>query len=119
MHPAKVVSDTPVRADHVARRRSGGVSPAVAIAAVACALSFFGGGYDRTAWVWSTVIFLWLSAAILVVREPAIEITALGAAVVVLMILLNIWTLASVVWSRDRVTSALEAERTLVYVSAL
>jgi hypothetical protein len=96
------------------RRHTG----AVGIALVVGILAAVHGGYFPTSWGWSTLVFLWAAAMVLLLGKAVslsgAEVWFLGAAGALVG-----WTALSIVWSAVRVESVEELERALVYLSAL
>ena len=75
------------------------------------------GGFDATAWGWSTLLPLVIVGTALILgraRRP----NALALAFLGMFAALTAWTWFSVVWSDDVSSSVLDAERLLVYLSA-
>ena len=89
--------------------------PAGAFLAIAL-LGWFNGGYFAPAWGWATLAFVWVILLALAARSEVSFSVAEGIWLAALLAL-SLWTLASLVWSADLSRSALEVERTLVYVS--
>jgi len=76
------------------------------------------GGFDSTSWGWSTLLPLVIVGITLVLgraRSPS----ALALAFLGLLGALTAWTWLSIAWSSDLSASVLDAERLLVYLSAV
>ena len=74
------------------------------------------GGYWPTAWGWTTFALVWAAGIALVFGGEAVsrlELAWIGGLVAV-----TVWTAASLLWTASRTATALELERTLVYVGA-
>jgi hypothetical protein len=89
---------------------------AVLPAAVVAGLALESGGYFPRAWVWSSVVLLWLAAVVLVVGGR-VELDRTGALYVGAAAALTVWTLVSVTWSITRSESVLDARRDVVYIA--
>jgi hypothetical protein len=72
-------------------------------------------GFFPRSWVWGAVVFLWLAALALVLRERVfvsrLEALWLGA-----LLALATWVALSSAWSSSQTLSILDARRDLVYV---
>ena len=77
-----------------------------------------GGGYWPTAWGWSALLLLFIFALALVVRND-VHIGVLEAVVPTSLLALVCWNLLSALWSPSLTQPAREAERILVYASAV
>jgi O-antigen ligase len=80
--------------------------------------SFADGGYFPGAWRASAVAFASVAALSLVLRG-SVSLTRLQALAIAAMAGLCAWTAFSALWSADRHSSLLEAQRTAVYVTLL
>jgi hypothetical protein len=89
---------------------------AVLPAAVVAGLALESGGYFPHAWVWSSVVLLWLSALLLFAGDRVI-LDRSGALYLGAASALAVWTLLSVTWSITRTESVLDARRDVVYVA--
>jgi O-antigen ligase/polysaccharide polymerase Wzy-like membrane protein len=89
---------------------------AVLPAAVVAGLALESGGYFPRAWVWSSVVLLWLAALVLVVGGRVV-LGRSGALFVGAAAALTAWTLVSVTWSIARSESVLDARRDVVYIA--
>jgi hypothetical protein len=81
-------------------------------------LGFDDGGFAPTSWGWSACLLL-LSALALLAGGLALRPSRLEAVFFGALVALLAWTLASAAWSLDPASSVLEAQRLLVYVSAV
>jgi tetratricopeptide (TPR) repeat protein len=75
------------------------------------------GGYFPSSWSWMTLAMLWVIGLALVLRG-GIRITRRELLFLGALVGLALWTFASAWWSVSRPQSLLEAERTLLYLSA-
>ena len=86
--------------------------------AVLVVVSFADGGYFRETWGWAAISLCMLGGIGLLLRDQIIigrlELATIGA-----MAALVAWVALSAAWSADPSASAWEAERGLIYVSAL
>ena len=96
------------------RRHAGAAGIALVLGILAAAH----GGYFPTSWGWSTLVFLWAAAMVLLLGKAVslsrAEVWFVGAAGALVG-----WIALSIAWSDVRVESIEELERALVYVSAL
>ena len=74
------------------------------------------GGYFPGAWGWLTLAGAWI-AALALVLDVDVALSRAGVATLALLTAFAGWTLLSSVWSVDVTQTALEAQRTLVYVA--
>jgi hypothetical protein len=81
-------------------------------------LGFDDGGFPPTSWGWSAALLL-LSAIALVAGGLALRPSRMEAAFFAALVALFAWTVISTAWSLDPASSVLEAQRLLVYVSAV
>jgi O-antigen ligase len=98
--------------------RASGLGPVLLPLALVAGLAIDNGGFDATAWGWSTLLPLVVVGAALVlgrVRRP----DGLALAFLVLLGALTAWTWLSVGWSDDVTASVLDAERLLVFLAAV
>ena len=110
-----MAADASVTAVH----RIGSIRSLAVGAGVASSIAIFGfasGGYYPTAWGWGALVALWLVATYLVIgaatRPAPLALTMLGG-----LALLTAWTWLSLLWSDDVDQTALEGQRTLLYVA--
>jgi hypothetical protein len=96
------------------RRHAGAAGIALVLGILAAAH----GGYFPTSWGWSTVLFLWAAAMVLLLGK-AVSLSRAEAAFLAAAVALVGWIALSVAWSVVRVESVEELERAFVYVSAL
>jgi hypothetical protein len=89
---------------------------AVLPAAVVAGLALESGGYFPRAWVWSSVVLLWLAAVVLVVGGRVV-VGRSGALFVGAAAALTAWTLVSLTWSITQSESVLDARRDVVYIA--
>jgi O-antigen ligase len=75
------------------------------------------GGFDPTAWGWSTLLPLF-ALGIALALSTAAPPGRFGTAFLVLLCAFTAWTWFSIAWSDDPSRSVLEGERLLVYVAA-
>jgi O-antigen ligase len=76
------------------------------------------GGYYATSWGWTSMIVAWV-AALAVLGRSLIRISRLESAVLGAILAFGAWTALSIVWSESATQTALQFERTLVYVAAV
>src|SRR6266700_991676 len=98
--------------------RARGLGPVVLPLALVGGLALDNGGFDATSWGWSTLLPLVIVGTALVLgraRSPS----GLGLAFLGLFGAFTAWTWLSAVWSDDVSASVLDAERLLVYLSAV
>jgi O-antigen ligase len=98
--------------------RARALGPVVLPLALVGGLALDNGGFDATSWGWSTLLPLVIVGIALVlgrVRSPN------GLTLVFLALLgaFTVWTWLSAAWSSDVSASVLDAERLLVYLSAV
>jgi len=74
------------------------------------------GGYFQGAWGWLTLAGAWI-AALALVLDDGVALSRAGTATLALLAAFTGWTLLSAAWSVDVTQTALEAQRTLVYVA--
>ena len=96
--------------------RFASMLPGLVSALVVAGLGVADGGYFATAWGPVTLVFLTVSAAVLVVH-PRPNVSFFALAIPALLGLLALWTLASSAWGSPS-EAVPEAERTFLYVSA-
>jgi hypothetical protein len=89
---------------------------AVLPAAVVAGLALESGGYFPRAWVWSSVVLLWLAAVVLLIGGGVV-IGRSGALYIAAAAALTVWALLSVTWSVTRSDTLLDARRDVVYVA--
>src|SRR2546421_4592349 len=97
--------------------RAGRLGPVLLPLALVGGVALDNGGFDATAWGWSTLLPLVIVGAALMLgraRRP----NGLALAFLGLFVALTAWTWLSVAWSNDVSASVLDAERLLVYLSA-
>jgi O-Antigen ligase len=89
---------------------------AVLPAAVVAGLALESGGYFPHAWVWSSVVLLWLAALVLLIGGRVV-IGRSGALYIAAAAALTLWALLSVIWSITHSESVLDARRDVVYLA--
>jgi hypothetical protein len=89
-----------------------------AVALAVGGLAAADGGFFPQSWGWASLGLAWAAAAALLLRRR-VELGVPALAMLGLLAALAGWTLLSVVWSESVPLSALEAERTLLYVIGL
>ena len=97
--------------------RAGRLGPVLLPLALVGGVALDNGGFDATAWGWSTLLPLVIVGTALILgraRRP----NGLALAFLGMFAVLTAWTWLSVVWSDDVSSSVLDAERLLVYLSA-
>jgi tetratricopeptide (TPR) repeat protein len=97
--------------------RAARLGPVLLPLALVGGVALDNGGFDATAWGWSTLLPLVIVGAALVLgraRRP----NGLALAFLCLFAGLTAWTWFSVAWSNDVSASVLDGERLLVYLSA-
>ncbi|MBD0290231.1 MAG: O-antigen ligase family protein [Thermoleophilia bacterium] len=82
------------------------------------ALAAADGGYFPTAWSWSALLFLWLSASALFLRS-SLRLGRTAVASLAALTAFLAWVLASAAWSPSPGTAVAEGERALAYAAAL
>ena len=102
------------------RERVGAWVEAAAPFAVAAAasglLAIDHGGYLATTWGWAALVLAWIGGLALVLREGHVSRLELGW--IGGLLTLTAWTAASMLWTSTQTQTALEVERTLVYLLA-
>jgi len=88
---------------------------AVLPAAVVAGLALESGGYFPHAWVWSSVVLLWLAAVVLLVGGGVV-VGRTGALYIGAATAFTAWALLSATWSVTHSESVLDARRDVVYV---
>ena len=74
------------------------------------------GGYLATTWGWAALALAWVAGLALVLREGRVSRLELGW--IVGLAALTAWTAASMLWTSTQTQTALEVERTFVYLLA-
>lgn len=108
--------DPSERTDEI--RRGGPLVPGLLVAGALIPLASAQGGYFPTAWGWAALALAWVAAIALAVR-PRIVVTPLEIVFVGALAGFALWTALSLHWSADVSQTALELERTLVYVTGV
>jgi O-antigen ligase/polysaccharide polymerase Wzy-like membrane protein len=95
-----------------------GLALSIASLVAVTALAAANGAYFPTSWGWAAVAFAWIAVVGVVVRGvlrlSRFELSALAG-----LLGLTGWTWLSVTWSQNVTGTVLEAERSLVYLTAL
>jgi tetratricopeptide (TPR) repeat protein len=92
------------------------VAPFVVAAAASGLLAIDQGGYQATTWGWAALALAWVGGIALVLREGRVsrlELSWIGG-----LTALTGWTAASMLWTSSQTETALEVERTFVYLLA-
>jgi O-Antigen ligase len=113
--PASVAVASTSRREWAADRL-GASAPFVLAAGASLLLAIDDGGYLATTWGWSALAFAWVGGVGLVLREGRVsrlEVGWIGG-----LTALTAWTAASMLWTSSQTESALEVERTFVYLLA-
>ena len=93
-----------------------GAAPFVVAASATGLIAANHGGYWPTSWGWSALAFAWIGGIALALgqgRLSGLELVWIGG-----LAALTGWTALSALWTGSRTQTALEAERTLVYLLA-
>jgi O-antigen ligase len=90
----------------------------LSVLAVLTAVAFADGGYFRESWLWITLALCSLAGIALLLRDD-IEVGRLELLALFALGLLSAWTALSAAWSSAPTSSLHDAERDLIYVSAL
>jgi O-antigen ligase len=98
--------------------RARALGPVVLPLALVGGVALDNGGFDATSWGWSTLLPLVIVGVALVLGR-ARSLNALALAFLGLLCAFAAWTSLSAVWSNDLSASVLDAERLLVYLSAV
>ncbi len=93
-------------------------APGVVACLAVVGLGFGQGGYFPVAWGWAAVALGWAALLALVARRD-VELSVLEWIALAAWTVLAAWTAASAVWSVDVAASVFDAERTLVYLTAV
>jgi hypothetical protein len=96
--------------------RAGAAAPFLLAGSASALLAADGGGYWPTAWGWSALVLAWAGGLALVLREghvSRLELCWTGG-----FAALTGWTALSWLWTSSKTATALEVERTLVYLLA-
>jgi tetratricopeptide (TPR) repeat protein len=96
--------------------RLEGAAPFAVAAAASCLLAIDHGGYLPTTWGWAALALAWIAGLSLVWRDgrmSRLEVGWIGCLTV-----LTAWTAVSMLWTSTQTQTALEVERTLVYLLA-
>jgi O-Antigen ligase len=91
-------------------------APFVVAASATGLLAADHGGYWPTSWGWAALALAWIGGIALALREgrpSRLELGWIGG-----LVSLTAWTALSLLWTGSRTETALEVERTLVYVLA-
>jgi O-Antigen ligase len=94
----------------------GAAAPSLVAAAATGLIAADDGGYWPTSWGWSALALAWVGGLALVLREGRVsrlEVAWLGG-----LAALTGWTALSWLWTSSETSTALEVERTLVYLLA-
>jgi hypothetical protein len=91
-------------------------APFAVAAAASLLLAIDDGGYLATTWGWSALAFAWVAGLALVLREGRVSRLELGW--IGGLTALTAWTAASMLWTSSQTATALEVERTFVYLLA-
>ncbi len=98
--------------------RSASLWPAALGVVAAGFVGAAGGGYFETSWGWSALTLLW-STGLALVLGRAQTVTRAQSVVLAALAGLLLWTLASIAWAPSAGDPVREAERLLLYVSAV
>jgi hypothetical protein len=112
--PTPITFPTVVRQEWGARTEAA--APFVVAAAASGLLAIDRGGSLATTWGWAALALAWVAVLALILRDGRIsrlEIGWVGGLTV-----LTAWTAASMLWTSTQTQTALEVERTFVYVLA-
>lgn len=91
-------------------------APFAVAAGATCLLAIDHGGYLPTTWGWAALALAWVAGVSLVLRETRVSRLELGW--VGGLTVLTAWTAASMFWTSTQTQTALEVERTFVYLLA-
>jgi O-antigen ligase len=87
----------------------------ILVAALIAGLALDQAGFFPRSWVWGAVVFLWLAALALVLRER-VSVTRLQVLWLGAICALAVWVALTTAWSSSRRLSILDARRDLVYI---
>jgi hypothetical protein len=90
--------------------------PFTLAAAASALLAIDHGGYQATTWGWAALALAWVGAIALLVRDGRVSWLELGW--IGGLTALTAWTAASMLWTSSQTETALEVERTFVYLLA-
>lgn len=93
-------------------------APGLVAFAIVAGLAFANGGYFPTSWGWASLAAAWAAGIALVLRER-VELGRPELLVLSALAAFAAWTALSASWSSSSTASLLEAERMLVYVTAV
>lgn len=82
------------------------------------ALAAADGGYFAESWGWATLAYLWLAALALIFRT-GLRLARLDRILLGSVSALAVWILVSTAWSSSPAQTPVEAQRALLYVSAV
>lgn len=91
-------------------------APFVVAAAASGLLAIDHGGSLATTWGWAALAFAWVAGLALVLRQGRVSRLELGW--IGALTALTAWTAASMLWTSTQTQTALEVERTFVYLLA-
>jgi len=91
-------------------------TPFTLAAAASALLAVDHGGYLATTWGWAALALAWIGGLALVVRDGRVSRLELGW--IGGLTALTAWTAASMLWTSTQTQTALEVERTFVYLLA-
>ena len=100
-----------------ARFDAGRVGVGLGLALGLALIAFASGGYFPTAWAWGALVSLVVIAALLVLGTAVLP-SGLGLVSLGALAGFGVWTWLALLWSEDVAATALEGQRTLLYVSA-
>jgi O-antigen ligase len=98
--------------------RARALGPVILPLALVGGVALDNGGFDATSWGWSTLLPLVIVGVALVVGQARAP-NALGLAFLGLLGAFAAWTWLSAAWSNDVSATVLDAERVLLYLSAV
>ena len=105
-----------VRVARMGRAAVEGAAPFTIAAASSGLLAIDEGGYLATTWGWAALALAWVAGLGLVLREGRVSRLELGW--IGGLTALTAWTAASMLWTSTQTQTALEVERTFVYLLA-
>ena len=113
--PLQVALPTAPRSEWVAARVEA-AAPFTVAAASSLLLAIDDGGYLATTWGWAALTLAWVAGLGLLLREGRVSRLELGW--IGGLTALTAWTAASMLWTTTQTETALEVERTFVYLLA-
>ena len=112
--PGQLTFATALRTEWIARAEA--VAPFAVAASASVLLAIDHGGSLATTWGWAALALAWIGGLVLALRDVRVSWLELGW--IGGLTALTGWTTASMLWTSTQTQTALEVERTLVYLLA-